>query len=331
MTTDDVTYRVVATWEQMPAGHSRKDVCGVTVDAEDRVYVLARNEHRLSVYTRDGIFIRSWGEGTFGRPHGLAIGPDGSIYTVDDGDHTVRKFSPEGKLLLILGTPGVPSATGFDESFWGRDLYQALKSIQGGPPFNKPTDVAVAPNGDLYVTDGYANAKVHHFAADGRLIRSWGGPGTGPGQFNLPHGIWIVPDSRVLVADRENDRVQVFSASGAFLAQWTDVQRPTGLCMDKTGRVFVSELPWHPGDTSFVHGVAEARKPGRVSIFDLEGRLLHRWAGGDPAQPGSLVAPHAVAVDSRGDLYVGEVVTSFGKARGLAVENPRTLQKFARA
>src|SRR5439155_14523437 len=138
----------------------------------------------LIVFDRDGRFLASWGEGLFKRAHGISIGPDDALYCTDDLDHTVRKFTPEGKLLLTLGTSGKPADTGID----GID-YRTIK--RAGPPFHRPTNLALAADGSMYVTDGYGNARVHKFSADGRLLFSWGEPGSGSGQFNLPHGIAI--------------------------------------------------------------------------------------------------------------------------------------------
>ena len=325
-------YDVVEGWEQLPQGWKHRDVSGVAVDSKDRVYLLTRTDTRVIVYNRDGSFIQSWGEGIFtDRTHCLRFAADGSLYTVDDGDHTVRRFSPEGKLLMTIGTPGVPSKTGYDEQFWGRDTYRGTASItHGGPPFNKPTGIAIGPTGDLYVSDGYANARVHRFSADGKLLQSWGEPGTGPGQFNLPHGIFVIPDGRVFVADRENERVQIFDAHGKYLTEWTDVRRPTDVFVDRDGLVYVSELGWRAGDRSFAHGPIEKAITGRMSIFDLDGKLITRWGGADPCAPGSFCAPHAMSVDSRGDLYVAEVVYSFAGKRGLISPDCHTFQKFVR-
>jgi DNA-binding beta-propeller fold protein YncE len=325
-------FEVIPGWEQLPPEHAHRDVSGVAVDASDRVYLLTRRATRVLVYERDGHFVTAWGEGIFtDRTHALRFAPDGYLYTVDDGDHTVRRFTPQGQLLMTLGTPGVPSDTGYDEKQWGRNTYEGCRSItHGGPPFNKPTGVAIAPNGDLYVCDGYANARVHRFSTEGKLIQSWGEPGTGPGQFNLPHGIWVAPDGRVLVADRENERVQLFSPDGRFLEQWTDLQRPTDVCMDRDGLVYVSELGWRKGDCSFARGPLAEAKPGRMSVFDLEGRLQSRWGGADVCAPGNFCAPHGVCVDSHGDLYVAEVIYSFAGIRGLVPDDCHTFQKFAR-
>ncbi len=317
-------YELIDGWEQLPAGYRHADVAGVAVDASDRVYLLTRREARVLVYERDGRFVRSWGEDRFtDHPHGITVGPDGTVYCVDDADHTIQAFSADGSLLLTLGTSGMPSETGYD----GKSLASVSR---GGPPFNRPTNVAVAPSGDLYVSDGYGNSRVHHFRSDGTLVRSWGSPGSGPGEFMLPHGIGVLADGRVLVADRENDRVQVFGAEGAYLDQWTNVQRPTHLVQGPDGLVYVSELWWRPGQRSFVHGPVETDRYGGVSVLDPNGALRARWGGGPPGTPGNFTAPHGIAVDSRGDVYVAEVTDTFGVRTGAVPPGFPTLQKFAR-
>lgn len=322
--TGGLNYQVIEGWEQLPRGYNHRDVSGVAVDSHDRVYIITRDEARVIVYEPDGRFVTSWGEDTFTpRTHGITIGPDDSVYCVDDGDHTVRKFTTEGKLLMTLGRPGVASDTGYDGS--------SLDSIlRAGPPFNRPTNLAVAPSGDLYVTDGYGNARVHRFSADGELIQSWGQPGTEPVHFNLPHGIWIAADGRVLVADRENDRIQIFSPEGEFLDQWTDVQRPTGIYIDRDGLVYVSELWWRPGQRSYTHGVMSGDQAGRVSVFDLDGKVLSRWGSTDRTAPGNFCAPHDICADSQGNLYVAEVTYTFTVKPGVVPSDAHTFQKFAR-
>jgi hypothetical protein len=323
--TGDLRYEVVEGWEQLPAGWQHKDVAGVATGSDDRVYLITRSDPRVIVYEKDGSFVRAWGENEFTpRTHGITVGPDDSVYCVDDGGHVIKKFTPEGKLLLTLGT-GQPSDTGYDGS--------TVPSItRAAGPFNRPTNLAVAPNGDLYVSDGYGNCRVHRFSADGSLIQSWGEPGTGAGQFNLPHGIAVLPDSRVLVADRENDRVQIFSPTGEYLSQWVDVQRPTQIFSRGDGLVYVSELQWMPGQASFVHGKADQRKPARVSVYDESGALVSRLEelDGDPCCSGSVGAPHSLAVDSEGAIYVGEVTYTFLISRGHAPEGCHMFQKFGR-
>ncbi len=322
---DGLRYEVIEGWEQLPAGYVHQDVDGVSVDSRDRVYLITRGDSRVIVYERDGTFVTSWGEDIFTpRTHGISVGPDDSVYTVDDGDHTVRKFTPDGRQLVVIGTPGVPSDTGYDKE-------KELTSItRGGPPFNRPTNAAIALNGELYVCDGYGNARVHRFTADGELTQSWGEPGTGPGQFNLPHGIAISADGRVLVADRENDRIQFFSPDGEYLDQWTHVQRPTDIFIDREGLRYVSSLWWRVGQQSFVNGPIRHDLPGHISILDPNGNVLLRWVSADRCAPGNFVAPHTLCVDSHGDLYVGEVTYSFGVSRGLVPPDSHTFQKFAR-
>ncbi|HYL81177.1 MAG TPA: peptidyl-alpha-hydroxyglycine alpha-amidating lyase family protein, partial [Candidatus Acidoferrum sp.] len=264
-------FQGVEGWEKLPPGYIHKDVDGVAVDSRDRVYLMTRQDARVIVYERDGSFVASWGEGIFTpRTHGIAVGPDDMVYTVDDGDHTVRKFTPDGKQVMMIGTPGKATDTGYD----GKSIASIKK---GGPPFNRPTDVTVAPDGEIYVCDGYGNARVHRFTAEGKLLQSWGEPGNGPGEFHLPHGIGISPDNRVFVTDRENDRIQIFSREGQFLDMWTHVQRPTDISFDKEGRMYVSELWWRVGQSSFTNGKIKWDLPGGVRVLDLQGNVLLHW------------------------------------------------------
>jgi DNA-binding beta-propeller fold protein YncE len=317
-------YGVVEGWEQLPKGWEHRDVAGVAVDGEDRVFLICRGDHPIIVYDQKGTFLSSWGEGDFTyRTHGITIGPDGTVYATDDGNHTVRQFTPTGKLLMTMGTLNRPSDTGYD----GKD---SIHIPRPGGPFNRPTNLAVGTNGDLYVSDGYGNCRVHQFSPTGTLKRSWGVVGKGPGQFHLPHGIAVAADGRVFVCDRQNDRIQVFSPDGEYLTEWTDTQRPTHLVFDAQGHAYVSELWWHKGQTSQRHGPIEQPRYGRVSVFDRDGGLLARWGTPDATAPGSFAAPHGIAVDSRGDIYVAEVTWTFAVSRGHAPADCHTFQKFAR-
>ncbi|HMF19378.1 MAG TPA: peptidyl-alpha-hydroxyglycine alpha-amidating lyase family protein [Gemmataceae bacterium] len=316
-------YQALERWQKLPAGWSFGEVAGVATDSSDRVYVFNRGEHPIIIFDREGNFLSSWGEGRFNRAHGITVGPDDAVYCTDDLDHTVRKFTTEGKLLLTLGTSGKPSDTGID----GID-YRTIK--RAGPPFHRPTNLALTKNGDMYVTDGYGNARVHKFSPDGKLLFSWGEPGSGPGQFNLPHGIVVDKDNRVYVADRENSRVQIFDGHGKFLAEWTDVARPMQVVLDTAGNVLVGEVGFRAG--MFPWAVAPADPVGaRVSVFTPNGKLLSRWGGGlNPCAVGDFFAPHDLWLDSRGDLYVGEVTMSAGGNRGLVSPDCHCLQKFVK-
>ena len=323
-------YQVIEGWEQAPAGYVNKNVQGVCVDSHDRIYLLTRGDERVIVYNRDGTFVRSWGEGIFTPSvHGLEIGPDDSVYVVDEGDHTVRKFTPDGEQLMVLGTPGVRSDTGYDTT--KRVMKERIASItHGGPPFNLPANVAIAEDGEIYVTDGYGNARVHRFSAHGQLIQSWGEPGTGPGQFHLPHGICITPDERVMVSCREADRIQFFTRDGQYLDQWTHVQRPADIYIDQDGLVYVSSLRWNVGEHSFLNGPIRHNLPGHITILDLKGNVLLRSITEDGRAPGNFFVPHTACVDSHGDLYVGEVTYTSGVSKGLVPPDCHTFQKLAR-
>ena len=187
--TGEHRYRVVEDWAKLPKGWEFKDVAAVGVDSKDRVYCFNRGEHPMMVFDREGNFLRSWGEGTFPRAHGLFIDAEDNLYCTDDGGHFVRKCTPEGKVLLEIGVPGQPSP------------------YMSGLPFHRCTHTALSPKGEIYVSDGYGNARVHKYSPDGKLLFSWGEPGTGAGQFNIAHNIATDAEGWVYVADRENQRV----------------------------------------------------------------------------------------------------------------------------
>jgi DNA-binding beta-propeller fold protein YncE len=280
------TYRVVGDWAKLPSGWTFKDVAAVAVDSRDRVYVFNRGEHPMMVFDRDGNLLNSWGEALFHRAHGLSIGPDEALYCTDDGDHTVRKCTPEGKVLLEIGIPGRPAP------------------FMSGEPFNRCTHTALSPDLDIYVSDGYANARVHKFAPNGKLLFSWGECGSEPGQFNIPHNIVSDPDGWVYVADRENHRVQIFDPNGKYESQWNNLHRPCGLYMEGGGhgRCFVGELgPHQPVNMAFPN------LGPRISILSRDGRLLSRVDEKSGLPQGQFSAPHGLCVDRHGDIYIGEV------------------------
>ncbi len=294
------------------------EVAGLGVDSKDQVYVFIRNKDPLLVYDSQGNLLKAWGRRFFGgRPHGLFIDPDDCIYCTDDGDHTVRKFSPDGKLLMTLGEKNQPSNTGCVNLD-----YRTIKQSAG--PFNSPTDIALDIEGNIYVSDGYGNARIHKFSKEGELLLSWGEPGRGPGQFNLPHGIFVDRKGIVYVADRENSRIQLFNSEGEFLDQW-DANRPTDILIYEDS-IFVTELGYKTGSRLMSTSSKDGIVAGRLSILTLEGEPLSRWWSDDGCAPGSFYAPHTLCVDSKGSLYVGEVVISSG-----GPVNCHTLQKFIRA
>jgi hypothetical protein len=294
--TNDYRYRVVDDWAKLPPGWKwDADVAAAGVDGHDNVYVFSRGAHPMMVFDRNGNFLRSWGEGLFQRPHGVHMAPDGTIFLTDDGDHTVRKCTLEGRVLLTLGIAGKPAP------------------YMSGDPFHRCTHTALSPQGDIYVSDGYGNCRVHKYSPDGKLLMSWGEPGTDPGQFNIAHNICCDPDGWVYVADRENHRIQVFDGNGKYETQWNNMHRPSGLYMEtgtRTPRFFVGEI----GPDMAVNIDLPNCGP-RVSIYTRKGELLARL-GREHAglETGQFISPHGIAVDSRGDIYVGEVsFTNWGR------------------
>jgi DNA-binding beta-propeller fold protein YncE len=313
-----------AHWAKLPTGWTWTEVTAVAVDSQDRAFVFNRGDHPLMVFDRVGTFLESWGEGLFARPHGITIGPDDCVYCTDDLDHTVKKFAPDGRLLLTLGTSGRPSDTGATSID-----YRTIR--RAGAPFYFPTNVAIGLNGEIFVTDGYGNARVHKFSPDGKLLLSWGEPGSEPGQFHVPHGIAIDRSGVIFVADRENSRIQMFSPDGEFLDQRKDIARPCQVAFDQAGNLYVAELGYRAGMWPGTSAPSPDATGGRVSIFDADGKLLARWGGGEnPTAPGDFFAPHDIRIDSRGDLYVSEVVMSAGGNRGLVSPDCHSLQKFTR-
>jgi DNA-binding beta-propeller fold protein YncE len=320
----DFGYDADDQWVKLPLGIEWMEVAAVATDSRDRVYLFNRGEHPVIVLDRDGTFLYAWGEGLFARPHGLFVGSDDGLYCTDDLDHTVRKFTTEGRLLWTLGTSGRPSDTGATSMD-----YRGI--LRAGPPFHYPTNLAVSPEGEIYISDGYGNARVHKFSDDGRLLFSWGEPGGGPGQFHVPHGIAVDDRGTVYVADRENSRIQLFTPGGEYVTSWTDVVRPCQVFISGAGDIYVAELGYRAGMWPGTSAPSADAPGGRVSVFDRRGVLKARWGGGEnPCEPGDFFAPHAIWVDSRGDIYVAEVVMSAGGNRGLVSPRCHSLQKFIR-
>jgi len=321
---DTLHYSVEETWACFPANGEAGEAVGVACDRHDRVYVFLRGPHPVQVFERDGSRVATWGEGVFARPHGIAIGPDDTVYCTDDFDHTVRAFTLEGRLKFTLGISGQPSDTGATSIDY-RTIQRA------GPPFNFPTNLALGPTGDLFIADGYGNARIHHFTSDGVLLKSWGEPGSGPGQFHVPHGIAVDRDGMVYVADRENSRIQFFTSDGRYAGEWTDVARPCQVFIDRDGWFYVAELGYRAGRWPGTGTHQPGETGGRVSVFDRSGTLLTRWGGGEhPCAPGDFFAPHDICVDSHGDVYVAEVTLSAGGRAGAVPGDCHSFQKFIR-
>ena len=261
------TYRVERPWGKLPPNMSLGQVSNVGVDSNDNVYAVLRRDacadpvptDPVVVFDAQGNYLRSWGKQWVADAHGFFVTAQNTIFLADRDAHQVCAFDQYGTLLLTLGTRHRP-----------------------GRPFNHPSDIAVGPSGDIYVSDGYGNSRVHRFSPDGTLLHSWGEPGRGPGQFGLPHAVWVLPDGRVLVADRENNRVQVFTPEGQYLTEWPDFYHPADIYADAEGTIYITdEIP-------------------RLTAVDDEGVMVGR------CRP-SLNTPHGIYGDSRGNLFIAEI------------------------
>lgn len=287
-------YAVVHGWPQLPAGRALGSAAGVGVTRHGTVLVFHRAARTWSeplpldpipaptiaeFNIATGKLVGEWGAGLFAMPHGLSVDSQDNVWLTDVALHQVFKFSRDGKLLMTLGARGVPGA---DQTH-----------------FNRPTDVAVLPDGSFYVSDGYRNTRVVKFTADGLFEFQWGEPGRGPGQFDTPHAIALDTSGRVYVADRENDRVQLFSARGRFIAQWRD---------RAFGRPY-SVVPLEGGRTVIADGGEQPDAPperSSVSVVSRGGDVLQtigRWGNYD----GQFMMAHDVAVDAARNLYVVDI------------------------
>jgi DNA-binding beta-propeller fold protein YncE len=271
--TGKYTYELIRDFPKLPPGETFGMVSRVATDSQDRVYVFQRKDPPVVVFDREGKYLGAWGSGEVTDPHGLKI-IDDVVYTTDRSDSVAKSFTLDGKVILALGKRGVHSDTG--------NVTDWLAERAAGP-FNHPTEMIAHPNGDIYVTDGYRNARVHRFTKDGRLVKSWGAPGHGPGQFHLPHSIAFDPDGKLYVADRANKRIQIFSPDGDFLGQWTGMGGPNDITRGKDGNYYIAEQE--------LDG-----KPAQVCVRDATGNVLVRFDSRHD---------HGVGVDSRGDIYAG--------------------------
>lgn len=278
------TYEVNEDWQQVPDGW-RMPAAAVAVDSQDRVFCYNRDpQHPIIVFDREGKYLYSWGDGQFRFAHAIVIDKDDNLWLTDRDHGQILKYTPEGELLMAIGERGYRSDTGVDPEDFSSQAYKNV--THGGDPFNLPTDIAFAPSGEMFITDGYGNARVHKFSADGTHLFSWGEPGTRVGEFNMPHGVHVDKDGQVLVCDRENDRVQVFSQEGEYLSTWTtQLIGPAVFHVDDDDVVYIPE---HNG--------------GLISILTSDGERITQW--GDP----EFRSCHGITGDSHGDLYVVQPV-----------------------
>jgi sugar lactone lactonase YvrE len=257
-------YVVNKAWAQLPEGMTwNASTSSIAADGKGNVLVLVRAAPYFRLFTREGKFVRAWGEaGLFVEPHSVLFDRDGNIWATDSNGHVVHKFDANGKILLTLGKRGAP---GDDTS---RDQ------------FNRPNAVAIAPNGDIYVSDGYVNARVVHFTKEGKFVRIIGGTkGTAPGQLQLPHGVVLDSKGRIIISDSDNKRLSVFDKDGKFVEMWPVPSRG-GSLITADDTVYVSEV-----------------SNGTITIIK-EGKVLDSITG--------LGRPHWVGLDTDGAVYAAD-------------------------
>ena len=229
------TYTLIEDWGKLPQGETFGMVSAIASDSQDRVYAFQRKEPPMVIFDRDGTFLSSWGNGSFEFAHGIHIADD-IVYVTDRNSSVCIMYTLDGKPIQMLGRHGVHSDTGCE--------VPAELVPRAAGPFNYPSELVPSPSGDLYVSDGYRNARVHRFTSDGQLKSSWGEPGKiGPNQFHLPHSLVVDDESTVYVCDRENHRIQVFNEDGEFITIWNDIQRPMDISIGPEGAFHVSEGP----------------------------------------------------------------------------------------
>jgi DNA-binding beta-propeller fold protein YncE len=286
-----LSYSVDAAWPKKPDRWKWGHMPGVAVDKQDRVWLFTREKPPVQCYGTDGNLILAWGDDFIGNAHHIKIGPDGNIWIADIGKHVVRKCTPEGRVIVTLGTEG---KSGCDEAC-----------------LNMPTDMAITPAGDVFVADGYGNHRVVHFDKNGKYVKAWGKLGTKPGEFNLPHAIEVDSKGRLYVADRNNVRVQVFNQAGEVLDVWSNLITPWGFCITAKDEVWIcgsSPMIWR--DTDGALGCPP--KDQVFAKFDTNGRLRQLWtipkATDGKEQPGELNWVHAIALDSKGNIYAGDII-----------------------
>lgn len=268
-----LNYKVVENWAQLPDGWNFGECSAVDIDRDDNVWVFNRGAHPVMEFDSNGKLKRAWSEVPVKTTHGLRLDSEGNIWTVDVEAHRVVKYNPAGRVLMMIG--GVGGAPGKEDTKDG---------------FNRPTNLTFAPNGDVFVADGYVNSRVIKFTKDGDYLAQWGKKGEGDGEFNLVHDVALDSHGRLYVADRNNQRIQMFDQNGVFQGKWTDLGSPWGLYyVARENALYMCD------------GVND-----RILKLNLDGQILG-VLGSHGKTPGKLDFPHYLAVDSKGAIYVAEI------------------------
>ncbi len=269
----DFKYDYVDGWAKIPDDWTLAWIGGSAPDSRGRVYCFNRGTHPMVVFDREGNVVDHWGDDLLNHPHGVFMDENEHLWLTDRFAQVVWVYDTSGKLQRHLGFQNVSSRT--------------LPTASG--VFNQPTNTWITRDRSIFVTDGYDGSFVHRYAYNGTRELTWGTEGSGPGEFHLPHSVCVIPDDRVVVADRENQRLQLFSRDGEHQETWGGYRSPMDFCVDEDrGVIFVAE------------------GGRRISVVDFEGQVVTQWETLDGSRPFTAL-PHGIALDDQGALYVVEV------------------------
>ena len=286
----EIQYESMPDLLKLPPDLYLGEAAGVALNSKGHIFVFTRSGHtRLFEFDREGKFLREIGKDLYGFDfaHVVRIDKNDNIWCVDEGANMVIEFSPDGRVLMVLGRK------------WEAVEGRPEQPKPGSPPsaarpgfFNRPTDVAWDAAGDIFISDGYNNSRVAKFDKDGKWVKSWGQRGKAPGEFNLPHTIATDAKGNVYVGDRSNNRIQVFDSDGNFLKEFTGVGAPWAICIT-------------PGPRQFLY--TSDSVPGRIYKLDLDGNILGVFgsAGKKPKQFGWI---HEMDCRSENEIYVAELL-----------------------
>jgi streptogramin lyase len=285
-------YKVVEGWPQKPPDAVWGAMASVTVDPSGNIWTFNRGNIPVQVYRPDGTLVKTWGTGgIFKNPHQIRFDKDGNLWAADNGYHTVRKFTADGQLLLTIG---IKDQSGEDQTH-----------------LNQPTDMAITPTGEVFISDGYVNSRVVHYDRNGKFVKAWGKLGTGPGEFSLPHGIALDSHGRLYVVDRNNARIQVFDQAGKYLTEWRNIITPWAIWITPNDDIYVcgsSPSRWRETPQTGVQMNGVPAKDQMIAKFAPDGRVKAIWMFPvGVSKPGELDWVHGIAVDAHGDLYLGDI------------------------
>lgn len=297
-------YRPVYDWGELPEGRSWGSTSAIHPSNDGNIWVAERcgtnscvgsDLDPVLLFDTEGNLIRSFGGGMIAWPHGLEVDAEGNVWVADawaqgaeTSGHTVLKFSPQGELLMTIGTPGVA----------------------GSPPehLDRPSDVLVAPNGEIYIVDSHGQEvnRIHKYTADGTYLESWGETGFGPMQFRDPHALAMDSQGRIFVGDRANNRIQIIDQQGNFLASWTQFGRPSGIYIDENDIIYVADSESSPAPDPHL-GMRNAGWEKGIRVGDARTGWVHYFVPDTQSDVTGYSGPEGIAVDAEGNLYGAEV------------------------